>query len=235
MANLSRKIQKIFGNTLTAAANGLSVFGSFAAGSPTYSTDPDTIQSLPQFDGGWTNSIISTNSPALEDMNSIFYVLSYQLAYILQKGIPEYSSTTEYFIGDLAKDTSGNFYKSIVDNNTGNALTNVSFWVAVGGATSITEAVSGNTTVGADDNGKTFICDNSAAGIIFTLPSAATAGNGFKFNVIDKVGNFSSTTYPVYLDPNGTDKIENLNANYYLASDYGAWQIVSDGTQWYLA
>lgn len=235
MANLARKIQKIFGNTLGATPNGLSVFGSFAAGAPSYSTDPDAIQGSPQFDGGWTNSIIGTNSPALEDMNSIFYVISYQLAYLLQKGLPEWGSTTEYFIGDLAKDSSGNIYKSIQDNNTNNLLTDSAWWSLVSASyVAITEAISGNKTIGSSDNGKAFVCDNSSSGIIFTLPSAATAGNGFRFKVIDKVGNFSSTTYPVYLDPNGSDKIQNLNANYNLNSDFGSWQVVCDGTQWYL-
>lgn len=126
MSKITRKIAKIFGST--ANASEISEFGSLAAGSPVYSTDPTVIQSLSKWASGWFSAVIGGNSPAIEDMNALFYVLSYQLAYLMQAGVAEWDATTTYYIGSFASDGLGNIYSSIVDTNLNNALTDLTKW-----------------------------------------------------------------------------------------------------------
>lgn len=121
MSNLPRKLQKIFGGSLSASGN-IARFGSLAAGAPAYSTDLDQIQTA-EWLGAWAAALINApgglSSPALQDMNAVLLVLSQQLAYVLQKGIPDWLSTQEYFTDDFVK-VAGVVYISKTDNNTGN-------------------------------------------------------------------------------------------------------------------
>lgn len=137
MPKLSRKIAKIFAKNATAAAGGLSQFGSLAAGTPNYSTDPDVIQSLSQFEDGWSAAVLGTKSPALEDRNALDHVLSYQEAYILQHGIPEWLDTETYYKGCYVVDSNDDLRVSVIDNNIGNdpALdTGGQYWGFAGGS-----------------------------------------------------------------------------------------------------
>lgn len=129
MSKITRKTMKIFGSS--AGANQIAKFGSLNAGSPAFTTDPDTIQSLSNYLVGWYNAVVGGNSPAIEDMNALFYLYAYQLAYLFQEGIPEWDSATTYYIGSIAQDGSGNIYVSLQDNNTGNALSSATYWRAV--------------------------------------------------------------------------------------------------------
>lgn len=125
MANLARKIMKIFGSN--AGTNQRGVFGSLAAGSTAYSTDPETIQSLSQWEDGWFSAVMGNNSPAIQDMNALQFVFAYQLAYLFQKGIPEWNTDTEYYTGSFCQ-VGGIIYKSLQDANQGNAVTDVAYW-----------------------------------------------------------------------------------------------------------
>jgi len=62
-------------------------------------------------------------------MNGLLKVLSYQGAYALQEGIPEYDASTTYYIGSIVKKT-GTFelYGSLTDDNVGQALTDAANW-----------------------------------------------------------------------------------------------------------
>ena len=133
MAKLQRKSAKLFAEDATAAAGGLAQFGSLAAGTPNYSTDPDVIQALQAYKDGWSSAVLGTKSPALEDRNALDYLLSYQQAYIMQRGIPEWLDTETYYQGSFASKSDGSLYVSKVDNNTGNdpALdTTETYWIA---------------------------------------------------------------------------------------------------------
>ena len=127
MAKLQRKSAKLFAEDATAAAGGISQFGSLAAGTPNYSTDPDVIQALDAYKEGWSSAVLGTKSPALEDRNALDYLLSYQQAYIMQRGIPEYLDTETYYIGSVVSNSS-QIYISLTDNNTGNPLTDTNNW-----------------------------------------------------------------------------------------------------------
>lgn len=132
MAKLPRKLMKLFGSAV--GTNEVAQFGSLAAAAPVFVNDgdPDTIQALPAWIGGWYDAVIGGNSPAIQDMNALQYVFAYQLAYLMQAGVPEWNTDTVYYIGSLVNDGTGQFYISRTDNNTSNALTDGDNWTPMG-------------------------------------------------------------------------------------------------------
>ena len=130
MANITRKQHKIF--AALSANNGQ--FGSDQAGSPVVSNDPDVIQALPAYNNGWLNATIGTSElPTLEDMQGLQYNNSYQTAYLLQKGIPEWNNLTDYHTGDIVRQIGGSrLYKSITDDNINNPIIDLSNWQYLG-------------------------------------------------------------------------------------------------------
>lgn len=132
MAKITRKLMKIFGVNATTQQRG--VFGSLAAGSPAYSTDPEVIQSLANYESGWFSAVLGNNSPAIQDMNALQFVFAYQLAYLMQSGIPEWNSATTYYIGSLVTDVgTGVIYASRTNDNLNNAVSDNTNWRIVGG------------------------------------------------------------------------------------------------------
>lgn len=131
MTKITRKDQQIFAST--AGDESVAKFGSLAAGSPGYSTDPDEIQT-DEYKGGWESAVIGQASPTMEDRNSLDYLFSRQLAYLYQTGIPAYSATDTYYKGSIVsfystEDDALKLYYSIVDDNTGNSLEDGDKWV----------------------------------------------------------------------------------------------------------
>lgn len=126
MANLVRKNQKVF------AANALNngQFGSLQTGAKVLSSDLDVLQGLSAYQNGWNDAVVSGEQlPSLEEFQALNYINSYQTAYLLQKGIPEWNAETDYHIGDIAREIGGSkIYRSLTNNNTGNALTNAANW-----------------------------------------------------------------------------------------------------------
>lgn len=126
MSRLSRITQLIFGSS--AIVGQMKVFGSLANATPTTATDIGTgstgVQNLSQFLSGWFAGILGGGNPAIEDMNGLFWMLTQQLAYIFQAGIPEWDFATTYFKGSIVQDggSSGAFYLSLIDNNLNQAL-----------------------------------------------------------------------------------------------------------------
>lgn len=114
-----------------AGANQLEQFGSLAAGSPVYVT-PDAaaipiIQALSNYLEGWFGGVVGSNLPAIEDMNAMFYLFAYQLAYNFQAGIAEWDAGTTYYQNSLV--TSGSdIYRSLTDTNLNNPVTDATNW-----------------------------------------------------------------------------------------------------------
>lgn len=131
MAKIPRATQLIFGSS--AAINQIAEFGSLAAGTPTlYSGSTATvanIQALSNFLTGWFGAILGSNSPAIEDMNALFYLVTAQLAYGFQAGIPEWDAGTTYYIGSMVN-SAGTIYMSLQNTNINNAVTNGAYWGA---------------------------------------------------------------------------------------------------------
>lgn len=127
MSNLTRKLMKVFGTN--AGLNQRSEFGALAAGSKTYATDVEAIQANGNWEGGWYSAVLGGNSPAIQDMNAKDFVFAYQLAYILQKGIPQYTATENYYIGSVVAD--GNrIFTSLIDDNLNYPTSDSSKWEA---------------------------------------------------------------------------------------------------------
>jgi hypothetical protein len=145
MAKIVRKTQKIFAST--PGTNQIAQVGSLAAGTPTFSTDPDVIQQLTNFLQGWFACVVGANSPAIEDMNALQFLFSRQIAYLMQEGVAEWDAGTTYYIGSLVQDSNGLVYCSVANNNTNNALATAGFWSPAFGRATSTPAPLGATVV----------------------------------------------------------------------------------------
>lgn len=148
MANLNRYA----GNLLPFASNSTgtnrTVFGGI-----TQSDDiDDNITS--DFLLGW--EIVPTSAaPTKQDFNALGYTTSLLVAYLYQKGIPEWEISQEYHIGsrqigDKAVGSDGFVYSSLIDTNTGNdPVGDLTNWLSDFSLYSIRE-VTHNITVDAD-------------------------------------------------------------------------------------
>lgn len=126
MAKLTRKNLKVFAQNSSESGQ----FGSARIGTKVLSDDPDVIQGLPAWGQGWNDATSAGQEPpTLEEFQGVQYVHSYQTAYILQEGIPEYSAETEYYNFSLVKNPgSVRIYRSLTDNNIGNPLNDSNNW-----------------------------------------------------------------------------------------------------------
>ena len=102
---ITRQTQKIFG--VDSGFEQMIQIGSLAAGATQYLTPVPgsipTLQSLQNYLDGWYNIAINSASPTIEDMNGLFFLLTYQVAYGLQTGVPEYDSGTTYYASNVVQ------------------------------------------------------------------------------------------------------------------------------------
>ena len=202
MARLTRKNIKVFAGS--ASNNG--VFGSLQANDPTLSNDIETIQSLNAWEQGW-NAATETSEelPPLEEIQSVSYVTTYQQAYIMQEGLPEWAATVTYYKGSLTKkvtSTGFQIYCSLTDNNTNNVLTDTTHWKKVMDSDDLyafdntvihktgTETASGN---------KTFSGSNTYSG------TSAFSGNVSFSSTVAFSGSTSFTQSPTAPTPSASD------------------------------
>lgn len=124
MARLTRVALTLFGSSGASANFGQ--FGSQAASSPVTTKDVALIQALAAWVQGWQDAVALNQAPYLEDMNGAMYVFCYELAYLMQEGVAEWNTSTTYYTGSVVKNLGNSgyteFYISLVNNNTGNAL-----------------------------------------------------------------------------------------------------------------
>jgi len=111
---LERKHQKIFAKN--ADGTDLSIVGSKSQDNPQYSTDVEEIQSLSNWLTGLRSQVTSSDAPYLQDQNSIFYVITSQLAYLFQAGVAEWNSQTEYVANRSLVLRNGKFYLAIANS-----------------------------------------------------------------------------------------------------------------------
>ncbi len=191
MAKIARKSQKIFAST--AGPQQLGIYGSLAAGLPAYSTDPETIQSLPEYLTGWFGAVLGNNSPAIEDMNSLCYLFAYQLAYTMQAGIPEWDDGTTYYIGSLVM-VSGEVYVSLTDDNLNNLVTNQTNWALKIPQSGRVRDLTGAGLIGQTDG---MVRMTGTAGYTASLPAPASTPIGKRFSVKNVSSNGSVMTVDV--------------------------------------
>lgn len=116
--NIPRITQKIFAQN--AAEDDLLQFGSVLSGNATPSTSIAETQTE-AYQTGWRSAVISDrNYPTLGEMNAVQQVPTQQLAYLFQKGVPEWDASTTYFANVSYCQVNGVVYKSLTDNNIGN-------------------------------------------------------------------------------------------------------------------
>lgn len=128
MSKLERLTAKIFADN--APTGKIGQFGSALAGTKIETSNVEEIQALPAYTEGWSSAVISSkNYPTLEEMNGVMKVMSYQTAYTLQNGIPEYDDNTEYQTGSICKGVGNTSqYASLTNDNIGNNVTNSQYW-----------------------------------------------------------------------------------------------------------
>lgn len=137
MAKLPRVHQKIFAEN--AVAKEIGQFGSAVAGAKKETGDIAEIQALEAWEKGWSEATVSKNCyPAMQERNGIDKVVTQQLAYMFQEGIPEWNAETEYSSTGLVKSLDGNkikLYRSLKDGNVGHLISEPNWWeeVNIGG------------------------------------------------------------------------------------------------------
>jgi len=165
MPAIQRYTQKVFGGSLTPTGN-VAVYGSLAAGSPTYpsiTSDLATIQSLAAWTTGLNNAVIGNRSPALEDLNGLFVVLSQQIAYLLQNGIAEWDSGTAYYVGQAVRvpGTALVCFSLVNSNLANNPATDSNNWCASGSSYPAIAVTAVSQIVSVDGGGHTINFDSS--------------------------------------------------------------------------
>lgn len=96
MAKLTIVPQKIFGGT--GGVGEFGAFGSDALGTPTTTKDIATIQSLAPYLQGWFAATDNANEPPrIQDLNGLFLMVTSQLGYLFQNGVPEWHASAEYY------------------------------------------------------------------------------------------------------------------------------------------
>lgn len=224
MPKITRKNQKIFG--ASALTNQLGVFGSLAQGAPAFSKDPETLQSLAKFDQGWFNAILGNSNPAIEDINTLFYVGFYQLAYILQAGVAEWSSLTTYYVGSLVNDGNGNIYKSVQNDNLNHAVTDPAWWTSASGAGAVSTIVSTSQTIYAN---RYYLGNTVSGAITLTLEPGAT---GSRTTVVDGKGNAGVNFITVMPGTGQSINGGPINQPVYINAAWGGYIFAWDGATW---
>lgn len=193
---ITRVTQQIFASN--SATNQLAVFGSLAAGSPVLlgPGSPALIMGDSEYLSGWFAAIVDGAAPAIEDMNALQYLNSYQLAYLLQQGLPEWDAGTTYYTNGFAA-SSGKIYVSLQDNNLNNAVSSGSFWKVVSGLSSL------NSLVGA-------VSLTSGSGITVT-PSGSTISIAFTGNAanttLSNLGSATAINQNLFFSADNVDSI----------------------------
>ena len=125
MAKLNRVTGKVFGATASPTGdvnNGAYIgqFGSAQAGTFVGTDDIATIQNLSAWNNGWIDAVMEEDKlPPLPERTGVDKVLSYQECYLLQRGVAEWDSATDYYTNCYCS-YNGVIYKSLTDSNTNN-------------------------------------------------------------------------------------------------------------------
>jgi hypothetical protein len=72
---------------------------------------------------------------------------------------------------------------------------------------------------------------NTSSAKTINLPSAASS-SGMLVIIKDSIGTASANN--ITLVPAGTNKIDGVNANRYLGTNWGVWNFICNGTDWFM-
>jgi hypothetical protein len=186
MARINRVTQKIFAGS--ASNNGQ--FGSAQVGTKVESNDLATLMSLAAFDTGWLDAVLgSSKFPPLEEFQALDYILSTQMAYVLQQGIPEWDAGTTYYTNNIvAKAGTNQLYSSKTNANLNNALTDTANWKLLIDFDAPTNTLfTGGTSTGS----------GNAQVVASTTPSGLTLFNGATIVFTAGFTNTGATTFNI--------------------------------------
>jgi hypothetical protein len=225
MAKITRKNQKVFcGDTPVTGI--VAQFGSLKATAPIYSSDPDIVQALPAWGEGWASAMINNYLPAIQDLNALIFIITRQLAYLFQSGVPEWNAGTTYYIGSMVSDGLGGIYKSVIDTNLNQALTDSTKWLNYQSIKQ-TEIGDNYAVLNADYLIRWSQGATTASKRTVTLPTPSAALKGR--NVIVKAISLTGS-YPILVVTNDASKINN-QTNISMAQ-YKSKHFYCDGTRW---
>lgn len=212
MAKLNRFNYKLFARD--ASSSQLAVIGSLRAGTPTFSTDYEALQALPNYTDGWFGIAMGENSPAIEDMNALQHVESGAIYYLYQMGIPEWHTLTEYPLNAIVN-SAGTLYKSLQNLNVGHALSETAWWAVWSQPLNVV-----NFGPGTGDYsilpGQSYVRVNAVGGsggvVLAILPVLANVPLGYKVTVKNVSASSAPGTYLVNLSTgnSGTETIEGV-------------------------
>lgn len=140
-------------------------------------------------------------------------------------GAPGWNANSNYSEGAIVSDTSGVgiFYVSMQNNNLGNALSNVSFWRALGG--NIRTVTAATTLLSTDEIVRS---DSSLGALTHTLPACSTTPTGKRL-VVKDVG---SGGYTTSVKGSGTDNVDGSNTYVRPLNQYDTVTVVNNGSGW---
>lgn len=226
MAKITRVLMKIFGQD--AGANQRGKIGSLASGTPETTTDLKEMQSNANYLAGWFSCVVGNNSPAIEDMNSLCNLTTYQIAYLLQQGLAEWDIDTTYYQGSMVN-SNGMVYVSLVNDNLGEVLTDATKWrPLINYVIELLASTSSPFSLTALMSGANILV-TSDANLQINLPAPVA---GMSFTVVDKTGN--ADVYPITINRNAAEKIQGLASNYVCNASFGSWTFVCDGVDWFI-
>jgi hypothetical protein len=159
----------------------------------------------------------------LEDVNNNVQWTVDNITYSI--GLTVWNANTVYSQGNIVIDTSGFglLYVSLINNNQGNALTNVSDW---GLYNAHVRTVSSNTSLAVTDN---LVRSNSTSGnLTHTLPACSTTPVG-KEIIIKDVGTGGNATS---VQGNGSDLIDGSNLYGQSLVQYLSIKVQNTGSNW---
>jgi hypothetical protein len=235
MTQLQRKNNKVFCGNVTYQQN-IANFGSLASNSPSYSNDPDTIQNEDWL-AGWTDALISSNFPTIQDMNAAYYVLTRNISQQFQDGYVPYSSLITYEQYDIVWD-GDSLFMSLASANLGYPLTNSAKWKMIF-STKITDVGTANyTALNTDYHIRWSLGDTSGSSkyIILPTPSANLKGRTY---IISNISGSSSPYVNVKANDNSTigaysTDSASLVIPHISAGSYHSRIAICDGSKWIL-
>lgn len=173
---------------------------------------------------GWNSGDIPTNT----DFNFIDARQDQGLAYVLQKGIPEWDASTEYQVNKSFVQYNGKLYKSLQTATNKQPDVQTTFWADIlATSTSITSILRRNVayTITSTDFGQAVALYGTTART-FTFPSAADnyGANGVV------IANFSTQT--LTLASASTFSLNGSDVSSVSVAADTAYYVVSVGTKW---
>lgn len=232
MSKITRKNQKIFAGDVSTSGV-ISQFGSLKAALPNYSSDLDVIQSLDAWGEGWASAVISSHFPAVQDLNALYYVLTKQISYLMQAGIPEWNAATTYYIGSFVSAPNGSdraIFISVADTNLNQSLNNTAKWMLYD-SRKFSVCSTNTYAVLYDDR---YIQMTYAGDTTLVLPEPTALNKGRKISVANDNSTISMS-YKVTVSSLGTSILIDGSATYLiymLLSNPTFATFVSTGSSW---